>query len=58
MQRFFDIRFSHHSAFIDCLQDKCVKDVGADYIITCNVRDFENSEVPAITPDDFIKAYR
>ena len=44
--------------FEDCLQDKCAKDVGADYIITCNVRDFENSEVPAITPDDFIKAYR
>ena len=33
-------------------------DVGADYIITCNVRDFENSEVLAIAPDDFIKAYR
>ncbi len=45
-------------SFEDCLQDKCAKDVGADYIITCNVRDFENSEVPAITPDDFIKAYR
>mgnify|MGYP001161790500 FL=1 len=44
--------------FEDCLQDKCAKDVGADYIITCNVRDFENSEVLAITPDDFIKAYR
>ena len=44
--------------FEDCLQDKCAKDVGADYIITCNVRDFENSEVPAITPDDFIKSYR
>ena len=41
--------------FEDCLQDKCAKDVGADYIITCNVRDFENSEIPAITPCDFIK---
>ena len=29
------------SDFEDCLQDKCAKDVGADYIITCNVRDFE-----------------
>ena len=44
--------------FEDCLQDKCAKDIGAAYIITCNVRDFENSEVTAITPDDFIKAYR
>ena len=44
--------------FEDCLQDKCAKDVGADYIITCNVRDFRNSEVPAITPADFIDMYR
>ena len=44
--------------FEDCLQDKCAKGVGADYIITCNVKDFENSEIPAITPDDFIRMYR
>ena len=44
--------------FEDCLQDKCAKDVGADYIITCNVKEFENSEVPAVTPDDFIKILR
>ena len=44
--------------FEDCLQDKCAKNIGADYIITCNVRDFENSEIPAITPDDFIKTCR
>ncbi len=41
--------------FEDCLQDKCAKDVDADYIITCNVRDFYNSEVQAITPDEFLK---
>ncbi len=40
--------------FEDCLQDKCAKDIGADYIITCNVKDFENSEIPAITPGDFV----
>ena len=44
--------------FEDCLQDKCAKEVGADYIITSNVRDFENSEIPAITPDDFIRMRR
>ena len=44
--------------FEDCLQDKCAKDVGADYIITYNVKDFENSEVPAVTPNDFIKILR
>lgn len=49
------IRNDSFADFEDCLQDNCAKDVGADYIITCNVRDFENSEVPAITPDDFLK---
>ncbi len=44
--------------FEDCLQDKCAKDVGADYIITCNVRDFENSEVQAITPDELLRMQR
>ncbi len=44
--------------FEDCLQDKCAKYVGADYIITCNVKDFENSEVQAITPEDFIKIHK
>ncbi len=43
--------------FEDCLQDKCAKYVGADYIITCNVNDFKNSEVPAINPDAFIKMF-
>lgn len=29
--------------FEDCLQDKCAKEVGADYIVTVNERDFRNS---------------
>ena len=41
--------------FEDCLQDKCAKEIGADYIITCNTKDFENSEIPAINPMDFLK---
>lgn len=41
--------------FENCLQDKCAKNVGADYIITCNVRDFENSEIPACTPAEFLE---
>ena len=41
--------------FEDCLQDKCAKEVGADYIITCNVKDFNESEVPAINPAHFIE---
>ena len=41
--------------FEDCLQDKCAKEVGADYIVTCNVKDFNESEIPAITPAQFLK---
>ena len=41
--------------FEDCLQDKCAKEVGADYIITCNTRDFENSEIPATNPKEFLE---
>lgn len=49
------IERDYFADFEDCLQNKCAKYVGADYIITCNVKDFKNSEVPAITPEDFIK---
>ena len=40
--------------FEDCLQDKSALNANADFIVTCNVKDFENSEVQAINPDDFI----
>lgn len=41
--------------FEDCLQDKCAKDVGADYIITVNEKDFTDSEIEAINPCEFLK---
>lgn len=41
--------------FEDCLQDECAKGIGADYIITRNVKDFEQSKVPAITPEQFLE---
>ncbi len=44
--------------FEDCLQDKCAKEIGADYIITCNEKDYCNSEVPAINPDSFLKGLK
>jgi len=44
--------------FEDCLQDKCAKEVKADYIITCNVEDFRESEVPAITPEQLLRMQR
>ena len=39
----------------DCLQTECAKSCGAQYIVTRNIKDFENSDVPAITPDEFLK---
>ena len=42
------------SDFEDCLQDKCAKEVGADYIITVNEKDFTNSEIEAINPCEFL----
>ena len=41
--------------FEDCLQDKCAKEAGCDYIVTANLKDFANSEVPAVTPDRLLK---
>lgn len=41
--------------FEDCLQDKCAKAAEADYIITCNVKDFVNGDVEAITPREFLQ---
>lgn len=39
----------------DCLQYECAKAFEADYIVTRNIKDFENSLIPAILPNDFIK---
>ena len=39
----------------DCLQDECAKACGAEYIVTRNIKDYTNSTVPAITPDEFLK---
>lgn len=41
--------------FEDCLQDKCARGAGADYIITVNEKDFANSEVEAINPRQFFE---
>lgn len=43
------------SDFEDCLQDRCAKSKGARYIITRNVSDFAGSEVPAVSPQEFLK---
>lgn len=41
--------------FEDCLQDKCAKEVDADYIITANEKDYVNSEIEAINPCEFCR---
>ena len=49
------IKMENFKDFEDCLQDRCASNVGAKYIITRNVLDFLNSEVQAISPEDFLK---
>jgi predicted nucleic acid-binding protein len=39
----------------DALVSVCAKKVKAEYIITRNIKDFEQSTVPAISPSDFLK---
>ena len=41
--------------FEDCLQEKCALEVNADYIVTNNVKDFELSAIPAVTPANILK---
>lgn len=41
--------------FEDCLQDECAANISADYIVTRNIKDYQNSTVPAITPNEFLK---
>ena len=43
------------SDFEDCLQDSCAKTGRAQYIITRNVKDFTGSDIPAISPNDFLE---
>ncbi|MDE7292969.1 MAG: PIN domain-containing protein [Oscillospiraceae bacterium] len=41
--------------FEDCLQAECAAACGADYIVTRNVKDFSESTVKAVSPEDFLK---
>ena len=40
--------------FEDCLQGKCAADIQADYIVTWNTKDYIKSQIPAITPAEFL----
>jgi predicted nucleic acid-binding protein len=41
----------------DALVSICAKKVKAEYIITRNIKDFQNSFVPSITPGDFLDKF-
>ena len=38
--------------FEDCLVARCAEKIGADYIVTRNVKDFAASKVEAVTPEE------
>ncbi|MDO5418329.1 MAG: PIN domain-containing protein [Lachnospiraceae bacterium] len=42
------------SDFEDCLQAECALSCEAEYIVTRNIKDFENSNIKAVTPDEFL----
>ena len=39
----------------DALQSVCAKRIKADFIITRNTKDFKNSQVKAITPEQLLE---
>lgn len=43
------------SDFEDCLQEKCAKEISADYIVTRNIDDFKYSQIKAILPREFVE---
>lgn len=49
------INMKEFQDFEDCLQDRCAKSVNAQYIITRNIDDYINSEIPAICPENFLE---
>jgi len=43
------------SDFEDCLQMECAKAYGAEYIVTRNVSDYNESMVEAVTPKEYLE---
>ena len=43
--------------FEDCLQVECAKSIKADYIITRDAKDFANSEILCLTPEEFCSKF-
>ena len=43
--------------FEDCLVATCAKSIHCEYIITCNKKDFEEFEIPLLTPAEFLQQF-
>ena len=41
----------------DAFQVNCAEKADIDYIITRNIKDFKNSEIPAVLPEIFLEKY-
>lgn len=41
--------------FEDCLQMECAKNFHADYIVSRNLEDFKNSDIPCVNPDEMCR---
>jgi Predicted nucleic acid-binding protein, contains PIN domain len=39
----------------DCIQAECAKSIQADYIVTRNIKDFVNSPITAILPEELLR---
>ena len=37
----------------DPYKDECATHINADYIVTCNIKDFRNAKTIVVTPDVF-----
>ncbi|MCR4578943.1 MAG: PIN domain-containing protein [Treponema sp.] len=48
------INRSDFKDFEDCLQDECAIAARADCIVTRNKKDFERSQTPVFTPEEFV----
>ena len=43
--------------FEDCLQAECAKSAQVDYIITRNGKDYALSDIPVLSPEQFIEKF-
>lgn len=41
----------------DALQSICAERTNADFIVSRNIKDFQNSSVKAVTPEEFLKMF-